>query len=208
MLEQAIAKLLLDIDAVQLRPDNPFQYTSGLLSPIYCDNRLIMSFPDIRKQVIDAFIQTIQDRNLEFDVVAGCATAGITHAAWIADRLNLPMIYVRSSAKAHGKGNQIEGVIKPGQTVLIVEDLISTGKSAIAVAEALRSNGATVHDCLAVFSYELPIAKKQFTDAHVRAITLSNFNALLTTARALDLLNNQQCQLVASWNKDPDNWGQ
>lgn len=201
-----IAKLLLDIKAVTLNLQNPFRYTSGLLSPIYCDNRLLISYPEKRKIVIDAFLQLIEKNRLSFDVVAGTATAGIPHAAWIADRLDLPMLYVRNKTKAHGMQNQIEGHFKKGQKALIVEDLISTGKSSVAAGLTLRESDATVTDCIAIFSYQLPQAKQNFSDAHMNCYTLSNFNTLIEVAVAEGYINETEKQKALAWNKDPGQW--
>lgn len=202
-----IATLLLDLKCVALNAKQPFQYTSGMLSPIYCDNRLIMSYPDRRQQVIDAFLKLIQEKAINFDVVAGVATAGITHAAWIADRLNKPMVYVRDKAKGHGKQNQIEGVINKGQTALVVEDLISTGGSATAAAFALRDAGATVNHCIAIFSYQLPTAIQAFTDCQVQLNTLSDFSTLVNVATEQGAIDNADKNTILAWNKNPNEWG-
>jgi len=204
---QDIAKLLLNIKAVNLNVKEPFRYTSGILSPIYCDNRLIISYPLQREQVINAFLATIESQQLQFDVVAGTATAGIPHAAWIADRLSKPMVYVRSKAKGHGKQNQIEGKIEPGQTALVIEDLISTGGSAINAATALRENGARVHDCLAIFSYDMKSAIEQFTKEAVNLHTLCNFSTLIDIATESGTINHDERDKALQWSLDPEHWG-
>lgn len=198
-----IAKLLLEIKAVTLNPSQPYRYTSGLLSPIYCDNRLIISYPDKRRVVIEAFLNLIRDKNLSFDVVAGTATAGIPHAAWIADRLNKPMVYVRSKSKAHGKQNQIEGTLRAGQTTLVVEDLISTGSSAVNAAVALRDANATVTDCVAIFTYQLPEAHKAFADVGIRLHALADFATLIDVATQAGYINAQEKSQALAWNADP-----
>jgi orotate phosphoribosyltransferase len=201
-----IASILLNIKAVILNVQEPFVYTSGMRSPIYCDNRLLISHVTERNIIIDAFIKLIEEKNIQFDVVAGTATAGIPHAAWIADRLQKPMVYVRSSAKAHGKGNQIEGSLQPGQTALVIEDLISTGKSSVAAGLALRDAGAIVHDCLAIFSYQLDTAKKQFFDNTINIHTLSSFTALIDVAKNAHILSDDEQREALAWNASPDDW--
>jgi len=203
---QQIAALLLDIKAITFNVQQPYTYTSGIRSPIYCDNRLILSYPKQRAQIIDAFLSLIKTKQLQFDCVAGTATAGIAHAAWIADRLNKPMVYVRSQTKGHGKQNQIEGVIKTQQLALIVEDLITTGSSSIAAGLALREKNATVIDCLAIFTYQMPTAEKNFTQANIRLHSLSNFITLIEVAQQQDMLTEEEKNVVLEWHKDPANW--
>ncbi|WP_423063497.1 orotate phosphoribosyltransferase [Candidiatus Paracoxiella cheracis] len=203
-----IAKLLLEIKAVTLNPSQPYRYTSGILSPIYCDNRLIISYPEKRKIVIDAFLKLIEDNHLSFDVVAGTATAGIPHAAWIADRLNKPMVYVRDKGKAHGKQNQIEGKIEAGQTALVIEDLISTGGSSVKAGIALREAGALVNDCVAIFTYQLKKAHDAFADADIHLKTLSDFSTLIDVAAKEGYISDKEKSQVLAWNKDPVKWGQ
>ena len=199
----SIAKLLLELKAVALNTEQPFRYTSGLLSPIYCDNRLIISDPEKRNIVIDAFLELIDDN---CDVVAGVATAGIPHAAWIADRLHKPMVYVRDKAKAHGKQNQIEGRLPKNSRVVVIEDLISTGQSSIAAALALREAGATVNSCLAIFTYGFEASKKAFTEANIELKTLSNFNELIQVAVEENYITVMQKEILVAWNTDPKNW--
>lgn len=202
-----IAKLLLEIKAVTLNLKNPYRYTSGILSPIYCDNRLIISYPDKRKTIIDAFLGLIQGNKLSFDIVAGIAIAGIPHAAWIADRLNKPMVYVRANAKEHGKQNQIEGKIKEGQTAIVVEDLISTGGSAISAALALREAGIEVKDCVAIFNYELEQSAQKFFEAEIQVLSLCDFPTLIDVATKEGYLNEIEKNQALEWNEDPVNWG-
>jgi orotate phosphoribosyltransferase len=204
--EQEIAKLLLEIKAVSLNVHEPFRYTSGIISPIYTDNRLIISYPDKRKIIIEAFLDLIKREKLVFDVVAGTATAGIPHAAWISNALEKPMVYVRAKAKEHGKQNQIEGHLEKNQRAIVIEDLISTGKSSIAAAEALRESGGIVDDCLAIFTYGLPTALSSFTNAKVKCHALTNFQTLLETAVTLGYINQQEMEIAQNWNKNPSKW--
>lgn len=203
-----IAKLLLEIKAVTLNVQTPFRYTSGILSPIYCDNRLIISYPDKRKIIIDAFIEMINNNKLQFDVVAGTATAGIPHAAWIAERLNKPMVYVRNKSKEHGKQNQIEGLLKPGQKALIIEDLVSTGGSSVAAGVACREAGAVVTDCVAIFTYQMEKARQAFSQAQINLHTLTNFATLIQVATDEGYISQDEKERALEWNKDPAGWGE
>lgn len=206
MSSAAIAKLLLEIKAVTLNVKTPYRYTSGILSPIYCDNRLIISYPEKRQQIINAFLDLIKKNQLNFDVVAGTATAGIPHAAWIADRLQKPMVYVRNQAKGHGKQNQIEGKIEAGQSALVIEDLISTGGSSVAAGLALREVGAKVTDCLAIFTYDLAPARQRFIEANIKLHTLTNLTTLLTVAEKESYISEAEKTQALRWGKDPANW--
>lgn len=203
---EQIAKLLLEIKAITLNLQQPYKYTSGILSPIYCDNRLILSYPEKRHTIIEAFLNVIESAKLKFDVVAGVATAGIAHAAWIADRLNKPMVYVRSSAKEYGKKNLIEGVVHAGQTALVVEDLISTGGSVLNATAALREQGIKVQDCLAIFTYQLKKSLEQFNQAQVKLHALSDFNTLIPVAIKLNYMSEEEKTRALEWNQDPTNW--
>lgn len=191
-----IAKLLLKLKAVALNTETLFRYTSGILSPIYCDNRLIISAPNERNLVIDAFLKLI-DKNC--DVIAGVATAGIPHAAWIADRLNKPMIYVRAKAKEHGKQNQIEGRFEPGAKVAVIEDLISTGGSSIDAALAVRQAGGEVSTCYAIFTYQFTKSINAFKNVEVELKTLTNFTDLIQAATSENYINEQQKQIMLQW---------
>lgn|SRR5690625_3967471 len=184
-LQIEITKDLLNIEAVQIRTEDYFTWTSGIKSPIYCDNRLTMSYPEVRTKIAQAFAEIVENHEWQPDNIAGCATAGIPHAAWLADRLNLPMTYVRSSPKGHGKGNQIEGRIKPGQKVVVVEDLISTGGSALETVRVLREAGAEVLGVLAIFSYGLEKATENFATENVSLSTITGYDFLL------DMLENE-----------------
>ena len=178
-LERKLAKELLAIEAVALRPNNYFTWTSGIKSPIYCDNRITMSYPSIRREIAAGMVEVIKEKYQAVEVIAGTATAGIPHAAWVSELLDLPMIYVRDSAKKHGKTNQIEGRVLEGQKVVIIEDLISTGLSSLKVAKALREAGAEVLGVVAIFSYELTKAHEAFSQAGVEYITLTNYPVLV-----------------------------
>ena len=205
-LKHIIAEKLLQIEAVTLSPTQPFTWTSGIKAPIYCDNRLILSYPKIRTRVVDAFIEKIKHHFPSVEVIAGTATAGIPHAAWISDHLDLPMVYVRPTAKSHGKGNQIEGVSKAGQKVVVVEDLISTGGSAIAAVEALRAQGCDVLGVVAIFTYGLPKATQNFADATIPFFTLSNYQALLEVASSQGVIKEGELATLKQWNQSPETW--
>ena len=176
-----LAKELLTIEAVQIKTDpiNYFTWTSGIKSPIYCDNRVTISYPHIRKNITDAFVQILEKLQIKPDVIAGCATAGIPHAAWLADALQLPLIYVRSKPKTHGTGSQIEGRINKGQKVVVIEDLISTGGSSLETAKVLRDNGNEVLQVLAIFTYGLERAKASFANEGFAYETITSFDQLL-----------------------------
>lgn len=200
---KTIAGKLLEIDAVALRPDDPFTWTSGIKSPIYCDNRLTLSFPEVRKLVARAFADVIREQYPDAEVIAGTATAGIPHAAWVAEELNLPMIYVRSKPKGHGKGNQIEGLLKDGQKTIVIEDLISTGGSSIEAAQAVQKAGGEVLAVLAIFSYQFPTAEEAFAASGIPFQTLSNYSALLELAAETGKITAEQQSVLAEWRNNP-----
>lgn len=185
MLKEEIAKRLLEIEAVSLSPDEPFTWASGIKSPIYCDNRLTMSYPAVRDEVAEGLVTLIKEHFSDVEVIAGTATAGIPHAAFVAQKMALPMSYVRSSSKKHGKGNQIEGLVKPGQKVVVIEDLISTGGSAIDAADALKEHGAEVLGIVAIFSYQLNKGQERLAAAGYPYYTLSDFDSLIKVAADL-----------------------
>lgn len=203
-----IAERLLSIGAIALRPHQPFTWTSGIKSPIYCDNRLTMSYPEIRDLIAASFAAVISEMYPEAEVIAGTATAGIPHAAFTAQKLGLPMAYVRDKAKGHGKENQIEGLIKPGQKVIVIEDLISTGGSSIKAAQAIREAGAEPLAVLAIFSYQLDKAVQAFQEAGVVLQTLSNYSALIEVAVEQGLIKAEDLALLKSWREDPGSFGQ
>ena len=198
-LERKLAKELLAIEAVALRPNNYFTWTSGIKSPIYCDNRITMSYPSIRREIAAGMVEVIKEKYPAVEVVAGTATAGIPHAAWVSELLDLPMIYVRDSAKKHGKTNQIEGRVLEGQKVVIIEDLISTGLSSLKVVKALREAGAEVLGVVAIFSYELKKAHEAFSQAEVEYVTLTNYLVLVEEAVASDFIHQDDVEKLLEW---------
>ena len=198
-LERKLAKELLAIEAVALRPNNYFTWTSGIKSPIYCDNRITMSYPSIRREIAAGMVEVIKEKYPAVEVVAGTATAGIPHAAWVSELLDLPMIYVRDSTKKHGKTNQIEGRVLEGQKVVIIEDLISTGLSSLKVAKALREAGAEVLGVVAIFSYELKKAHEAFSQTEVEYVTLTNYPVLVEEAVASDFIHQDDVEKLLEW---------
>jgi orotate phosphoribosyltransferase len=198
-----IAKHLLEIEAVSLQPNEPFTWSSGIKSPIYCDNRLTMSYPNVRKDIAKGLQSIIQQHFPEVDVIAGTATGGIAPAAWVSDVMELPMCYVRGKAKGHGKGKQVEGAIQPGQKVVVIEDLISTGGSSLASVEALRASGCEVLGIAAIFSYELDASKKALADLEVRAHALTTFTALAEVAAENGTISAQDLSKLEQWRKNP-----
>lgn len=202
-MKKQVAEQLLDIEAVQIKTDEKdyFTWTSGIKSPIYCDNRLSISFPRVREIILKGFIQLMEEDHLEVDVIAGCATAGIPHAAFLAERLDLPMVYVRSDRKAHGKGNQIEGVIKEGQRVVVIEDLISTGTSAIKAAKVLEEEGAIISSVLAIFSYNLSKSVKNFKEANLSYKTITSFDHVLQLLLEDGRISQEEKEELLLWRK-------
>ncbi|SDF05243.1 MULTISPECIES: orotate phosphoribosyltransferase [unclassified Paenibacillus] len=206
-LERTIAQHLLNIQAVALRPNEPFTWTSGMKSPIYCDNRLTMSYPEIRDAIAEGFASLVKQYAPDAEVIAGTATAGIPHAAWVADKLGLPMAYIRDKAKGHGKQNQIEGIIRPGQKVVVIEDLISTGGSSLKAALAVKEAGAKPLAVLAIFSYQLEKATSAFEEAGIPLRTLSNYTALTQTALDHGVIQAEDMDVLQAWRHDPTTWG-
>ena len=204
--EQSIAKDLLEIEAVFLNPSDPFTWASGIKSPIYCDNRITMSYPKVRKEIAKGLASKIKEAFPEVQVIAGTATAGIPHAAWVAEILDLPMVYIRSKAKDHGKGNQIEGRIVEGQKMVVIEDLISTGGSVLEAAEAAKREGAAILGVAAIFTYELPKGKANFEKAEIPLMTLTNYSVLIEAALEDRYIDEQELTLLKEWKKDPENW--
>lgn len=204
---EQVASHLLEIGAVALRPQEPFTWTSGIKSPIYCDNRLTMAFPAVRNYIAEAFAELIRTSYPDAEVIAGTATAGIPHAAWVADKLGLPMAYIRDKAKGHGKQNQIEGLITPGQKVVVIEDLISTGGSSIKAAQAVQEAGGLPLAVLAIFSYELDRAVEAFAAAELPLQSLSNYSTLINVALAQGKIAENDVALLQSWRQDPAAFG-
>ncbi|MGP7817571.1 orotate phosphoribosyltransferase [Niallia sp. 01092] len=201
-----IAEQLLKIKAVFLQPNNPFTWASGIKSPIYCDNRLTLSYPEVRKEIANGLANLIKEKFPETDVVAGTATAGIPHAAWVSDVLDLPMCYVRSKAKEHGKGNQIEGKIEKGQKVVVVEDLISTGGSVITAVNGLREAGCEVLGVVSIFTYELPKGKELLEDANIEAYSLTDYSSLLEVAQKSGYIKEEDLASLQAWKENPAEW--
>ena len=200
-----IADLLLQIKAIKLNVRSPFTWASGIKSPIYCDNRISLSHPMVRNVLKQAFIKKIQQFPA-FDVIAGVATAGIPHAAIIADELGLPLVYVRSKAKEHGRQNVIEGLIQAGQRVLVVEDLISTGGSSLRAISALLESGAIVVGLLAIFTYEMEDSLRKFEGQNIQVETLSDYSTLLSTAQKTNYIDEQDFTILKDWRKSPTQW--
>ncbi|MEL3972360.1 orotate phosphoribosyltransferase [Rossellomorea oryzaecorticis] len=206
-MKQEFAEKLLDIEAVFLNPAEPFTWSSGMKSPIYCDNRLTMSYPSVRNDIANGLSGMIKKHFPEVEVIAGTATAGIPHAAWVSEKLNLPMCYVRSKAKAHGKGNQIEGKVAAGQKVVVVEDLISTGGSCITAVEALREAGCEVLGVAAIFTYELERGKAMLEEHKINACSLSDYSSLLQAALDHSIINEDELEQLKKWRENPEEWG-
>ena len=202
-IEQQVAQNLLAIKAVFLSPNDPFTWASGIKSPIYCDNRLTMSFPKVRRLIAKGLAEKIKKQFPEVEVIAGTATAGIPHAAWVAEILDLPMVYIRSKAKDHGKGNQIEGQITPGQKMVVIEDLISTGGSVLEACQAAKREGADVLGVAAIFTYELPKGATNFNTAQLPLVTLTNYTTLVQTALEEGYISEDDLALLTDWKHDP-----
>jgi orotate phosphoribosyltransferase len=202
-----IARLLLDIGAVSLRPEEPFVWSSGWKSPIYCDNRLTMSFPEVRSQIADMFAEEIRNRHADIEVIAGVATGGIPHAAWVADRLKLPMVYIRDKAKGHGKQNQIEGLLKPGSKTVVIEDLISTGGSSLRAARAVQEAGGEVLSVAAIFSYEFEHAQRAFAAENMAYWSLGRYSVLLDEALKTGHIRPEHLEQLKAWNRAPESYG-
>ncbi|MBG9550159.1 orotate phosphoribosyltransferase [Cytobacillus firmus] len=206
-MKRKIAEKLLDIKAVALNPNDPFTWSSGLRAPIYCDNRLTLSYPEVRKEIAAGLQAIILDKFPEAELIAGTATAGIPHAAWVSDNMELPMCYVRSKAKGHGKGKQIEGKADKGQKVVVVEDLISTGGSAITAVKALREAGCEVLGVAAIFTYQLQKGKEMLAEEHIEAYTLTDIEALTEVALEKGYIQEEDMKKLVEWRKDPAEWG-
>ena len=207
MNKQAIAEHLLSIKAVSLKPNDPFTWSSGLKSPIYCDNRLTMSYPSVRKEIAQGLAELIQENFPDANVIAGTATAGIPHAAWVSEILDLPMVYVRSSAKGHGKGNQIEGIVQEGDKIVVVEDLISTGGSSIKCVQALREAGCVVRGVVSIFTYELEKASTAFMEEDVPYYSLTDFTTLTEAAKDKEYILEEELASLRQWKTNPEEWG-
>ncbi len=206
-ISEIIAKQLLQIKAIKLQPANPFVWASGWNSPIYCDNRKALSFVDVRNFIKGEFARIAREKYPEAEVIAGVATGAIAQGALVADLLGKPFVYVRSAPKGHGLENLIEGDFRPGQKVLVIEDLISTGGSSLKAVEALRSAGCEVVGMLAIFSYGFPVAAEAFAEAGVELTTLSNYQDLIGVAVAGGYVTSKDIATLQEWRKDPASWG-
>ncbi len=203
---ETIALYLLEIQAIKLNSVNPFTWASGLRSPIYCDNRVALSFPQKRLYIKKQLANAIKDNFTDVDVIAGVATAGIPQGALVADELGLPFVYIRSSAKAHGMTNKIEGKLNKGQTVVVIEDLISTGKSSLNAVDAIRDSGAIVAGMVAIFTYGLDIAKQNFSDKNCKLISLSDYNTMIGKAVSDNYVTHDEEKSLLKWSENPKQW--
>lgn len=206
MSREKIAELLLETEAVFLRPDEPFVWASGIKSPVYCDNRLTLTAPKARNVIEQAIADTVKTEYPEAEILMGTSTAGIAHAAIAAHILGLPMGYVRGSAKDHGRGNRIEGRLMPGQKTVVIEDLISTGGSVLDTVEALRQAGAEVLGIVSIFTYQFEEAKNRMEQAGVKCVSLCDLDALLQTAGAKGSITEKQRKMVEAFRADPEEW--
>jgi orotate phosphoribosyltransferase len=199
--------LLLQINAIKLNSKNPFTWASGWKSPIYCDNRITLSFPAVRNYIRDEFVKQIEDKFGRPDVIAGVATGAIGIGILVAEAMGLPFVYVRPEAKKHGRQNQVEGFLQKGQTVIVVEDLISTGGSSLMAVEALRNEGANVKGMAAIFTYGFPISEEKIAEAKLEVYTLSNYENLIDKAVEKKYVSEEELETLQSWNSNPSEWG-
>ncbi|MEX0884479.1 MAG: orotate phosphoribosyltransferase [Cyclobacteriaceae bacterium] len=205
---EVVAKNLLHINAIKLNPESPFTWASGWKSPIYCDNRLSLSYPSVRNLILEKLVKLIQTHFLNIEAVAGVATAGIPQGALLADRLNLPFLYVRSKPKGHGMENMIEGKITPSQKIVVVEDLVSTGGSSLKAVQHLRDSGFEVLGMVAIFTYGFDIAAQNFEKESVKLVCLSDYDSLLPVALAEKYISDPDMVTLSKWRHNPDKWGQ
>ncbi len=202
------ARFLLQIKAIKLNNENPFTWASGRKSPIYCDNRVTLSHPEIRTFIRQQFVAIVNELFADVDVIAGVATGGIPQGVLVAQDLGKPFVYVRPSEKAHGLQNKIEGDIKEGQTVVVIEDLVSTGKSSLQAVEALRANGCQVKGMAAIFTYNLDVAKKAFEDAGVSLSTITDYHTLIDLAAEENFIRAEDLDSLSEWRKNPEEWSE
>lgn len=205
--EKLTADKLLKIKAIKLQPSNPFTWASGWKSPIYCDNRKIMSYPDVRNFIKIEFARIILEKYPNVEAIAGVATGAIAPGAIVADVLGLPFVYIRSAPKGHGLENLIEGDLKPKQKVVVIEDLVSTGQSSLKAVEAIRQAGSDVLGMVAIFTYNFPIADKSMEEARVHLTTLTNYNTVLDEALRIDYIEESELSTLQNWRKAPEKWG-
>lgn len=204
---EKVNKILLRLKAVTLKPKKPYKFASGILSPVYTDCRVLMAYPDERRQIRDLYIEAIEKSGVPYEVIAGTATAGIPHAAWIADKLNLPMVYVRGKAKDHGKENLMEGILKPGQKAVVIEDLVSTGESAINSVNAIRAAGGQVSHVFSIITYGIKKAEENFKDNTLELISLTDFKQVAEEAEKMGYINRDEVSILLDWISDPSSWG-
>ena len=205
-LEVKIAEQLMQIKAIKLQPANPFTWASGWKSPIYCDNRKTLSYPELRTYIKQQFCRLILEKHPDVEVIAGVATGAIAQGALVADELNKPFVYIRSAAKGHGMGNLIEGDLQPGKKVVVIEDLISTGGSSLKAVEALRNAGCEVLEMFAIFTYGFQVAEDNFAKAGVALTVLSDYETLVDTAVKTGYVSENDIKTLSEWRKDPGNW--
>lgn len=205
--DKRIAELLLEAQAIKLSPEKPFIWSSGWNSPIYCDNRVALSYPDTRTFIKKVLADLIRKEYPDVEAVVGVATGGIAQGALVADILELPFAYVRPEPKKHGMGNQIEGRLEKGQSVIIIEDLISTGGSSLKVVDVLRNAGIEVAGMVAIFTYGFEIAENNFADKNVKLSVISNYDALISTALEHEYITQTQVESLSAWRVQPDQWG-
>lgn len=204
---EQVAKILLELNAVTLNSQKPYRYASGLLSPVYTDCRVLMAYPDKRREIRDYYIESIKNSGVEFDVIAGTATAGIPHAAWIADKLNLPMVYVRGKAKDHGKENLMEGILETGQKAIVIEDLVSYGDSSINSVNVVRKAGGEISHVFSIITYGFAKAQQNFTETNLTLISLTAFQDVVEQAQKLNYINKEEMKIILDWTLDPATWG-
>lgn len=202
-----VAQRLLQINTIKIQPSSPFTWASGWLAPIYCDNRKILSYPSTRDFICDQFTRMIQEKYPDAEVIAGVATGAIAHGVLVAEKLGLPFIYVRPQPKSHGLENMIEGDLKAGQKVVIIEDLISTGGSSIHAAEAILNYGGDVMGMLAIFTYNFPVANQNFENAGIKLDTLSNYQTLIELAMQNGEITSEELESLKAWRENPSTWG-
>jgi len=204
---KTIAAYLLQIKAIKLQPSNPFTWASGWKSPIYCDNRKTLSFPDVRQAIRESFVRVIKEKFPDAELIAGVATGAIAHGVLVAEAMGLPFVYVRSGAKEHGLRNQIEGFYKKGQKVVVIEDLVSTGGSSLRAVSALREAGCNVMGMIAIFTYGFQKASDNFSASEVTLFTLSDYNTLIDKALSTGFITLNDIDTLKEWRQDPSNWG-
>ncbi len=205
-ISKTTAKNLLQIKAIKLQPANPFTWASGWKSPIYCDNRVTLSYPEIRNTIKSSFVKIISQNFPEAEIIAGVATGAIAHGVLVAEAMNLPFIYIRSSAKEHGMANLIEGKLDKNSKVVVIEDLISTGGSSLKAVDAVRNAGATVLGMVSIFTYGFKVAEENFQKSGCKLLTLSNYNDLIASASESGYIKPEDLETLKNWRKNPENW--